>query len=443
MSAVNALYEQTVSAVEALLPALTAAPLPIPGKTRQSVRAVHDALRILAELLLNLHERLGRTDTEDNASAPLLWRALHTLSRHLLISSLTASPPGSDIWKQLHAVYNLARHDGVTRDIPVGAPRSLQDEYYAAVLLGCAQPTSFSGVEVEFLDAYLERFADQIDSNRDKPDANAVMFWIDPTRNVAATPYNRMPPPPETPVRYFSCSRLATLLVRQLAALEAGTSPAQLGLPAFAATPAGRGVLTRLISLWSKPGKRRFPRRRQNYRGELTFGFDNLCRLYRKNPEPVETSAWMITNESPDGYSAMHVSGKTGAIAVGDVVALRTETGENWQLCIIRWGLSENQEHVELGLQILSARGYTATVALPAGTRTNSCRPALVLPAAPALRQDEALVVPSGALAGHSRDLVLVIERDNISVREINTVRRDEQNGLIELYGIESRPPED
>jgi len=439
------IYARGISAVETRLPALTETPLPIPGKVRLIVRDMQEVLHILAQNLQTLAEMNcdAPTESSNETSALALWRALHALSRHLLISSLTASPPGTDIWRQLHRAYNLARQFGVTRTVPDGVPRSLQDEYYAAVLLGCAQPTSFTGAEVCFLDGYLERFSGQIDSNKDKPAESPVMFWIDPTRDAPATPCTRKPPPPETPVRYFSCSRLAHLLAEQLAALESGMLPEQLDIPPFAATPAGRGVLYRLINFWGKPGKRRFPRRRQNYRGELCFGFGNLCLLYGKKPQPVETSVWMITNESPDGYSAMHVSGKTGAITVGDVVALRTETGKNWQLCITRWALSENPEHLELGLQILSVRAYTVDIALPTEAKANACRPALLLPAAPALLQEEALVVPSGTLAERSRNLVLVIERDNIEVREVTTAKRDEQNGLIELYEIEPQSPED
>lgn len=442
-SILDSFYARSIPAVEARLPALREAPLPIPGKIRQVIRNMHEVLHILAEHLLVLAAgNGGSTDSVGGTSALTLWRALHALSRHLLISSLTASPPGTGIWRLLHQAYDLARQNGVTRQVPDGAPRSLQDEYYAAVLLGCAQPTSFTSSEVSFLDTYLERFSSQIDSNKDKPANNPVMFWIDPARDMPATPYTRKPPPPETPVRYFSCSRLASLVEKQLATLDCGTPPEQINLAPFAATPAGRGVLNRLISLWGKPGKRRFPRRRQNYRGELCLGFDNLCLLYRKNPQPVESSAWMITNESPDGYAVMHVSGKTGTITVGDVVALRTESGQNWQLCIIRWALSESQEHVELGLQILSARAYAADVVLPPGSEATSCKPVLVLPAAPVLRPEEALVAPSGVLAGRSKNLVLVIEKDNIEVREISTGLCDEQNGQIEVYGIEPRPPE-
>lgn len=434
------LYVRGISSIEQAIPDLVETPVPVPGKTRQAIRTMQEVLYTMAEQALALHDKSDNPHQSSLRIAPdlVLWRALHALSRHLLIGSLTASPPGTGVWRKLHQTYDLARHQGITRNTPEGTTRSLQDEYYAAVLLGCAQPASFTAREIVFLDAYLERFSSQIDSNRDKPDRNPVMFWIDPARDAPATPCSRKPPPQETPVRYFSCGRLTDLLDKQLEALDSGTDAKQLALPDFAATPAGRGVLRRLSVHWGDPGKRRFPRRRQNYRAQLCAGLKSIFQLFQKEPVPVEASSWMIVNESPDGYAIMHVSGKTGLITVGDVVALKTETGNNWQLCIIRWIQSENQEHLELGLQILSVRAVAAHLALPPGTDGNVCRPVLVLPATPVIRPEESLVVPSGMLAGHSKNLVLIIEKDNIEVREINTGQRGEQNGQIEIYEIET-----
>ncbi len=444
LSICDRLYVRGISTIERLIPSLVEAPVPAPGKTRQTIRIMQDVLSLLADHLLDLHDKCNRPGQGESRTDPdlVLWRVLHALSRHLLIGSLTASPAGPGIWRKLHQTYGLARELGVTRKTPEGAARTLQDEYYAAVLLGCAQPASFTAREIVFLDAYLERFSGKIDSNRDKPERNAEMFWIDPTRDAPATPCSRKPPPQETPVLYFSCGRLADLLVNQLEALDSGKDAKELALPEFAATPAGRGVLRRLINHWGDPGKRRFPRRRQNYRAQLCAGLKNVFQLFQRDPVPAEASNWMIVNESPDGYAVMHVSGKTGTITVGDVVALKTETANHWQLCIIRWALSENQEHLEVGLQILSAHAVAAHLALPSGTDGNFCQQVLVLPETPALRPEESLVVPSGMLAGHSKNLVLVIEKDNIEVREINAGKRGEQNGLIEIYEIETDRPE-
>ncbi|MDR2452811.1 MAG: hypothetical protein LBE85_13860 [Candidatus Accumulibacter sp.] len=419
-SILDTLYGHCMEAVEARLPALSKMYLPISRRQRRIVLNMQESLSILADFLAG----------DINDLPPLsLWRILRLLSRHLFISSLTASPPGAGIWRRLHQAYALADRQGIAQAVPKGAARSPRDEYLAAILLGCSQPSSFTSREIFFLEAYVERFVQEVDVGV-QPDS-PVAFWIDLDSDATATSYARKLPAPGTPVRNFSCRTLASLLESQLAALESGTPPEELDLPPFAATAAGFGVLTRLVHSWGNPGKRRFPRRSQNYRGELCLGFDNLCRLYGTH-QPIDSSTWMITNKSPDGFAVMHLSGETHAIKVGDIAALRTENEDDWQLCIIRWALSESREHIELGLQILSSSAYLADIALP----TTERRTALVLPAGSMLRQNETLVVPTGALAGHPGKLVLVVEHDKIEIREIGFVHCDERNGLVELYEI-------
>jgi hypothetical protein len=432
-------YVRSIETVEARLPLLSEMSLPIPHKPRQIIRNMQGLLELLARLLSTPPEEKDDAAPAAGISPLALWRSLHLLSRHLLIGSLTAAPPGVGIWKQLHEAYQLAGRLGIAHAVPEGATRSLRNEYYAAILLGCAQPTSFTGRDVYFLDTYLERFSEQVDTETDPSGGSPPTFWIDPESDTPATPYSRKPPRPETPIVNFSCHRLATLLENQLTAIEAGTPPRQLNVSSFAATTAGIGVMSRLIHLWGNPDKRRFPRRSQNFRSELCFGFDNLYNLYKPKPQIVTTSAWMVTNESPDGYAVMHLSGKTRSLAVGSIAALRAKNGNSWHFCIIRWALSENHEHLELGLQILAPRAYTANIALPAGKEAKTkpgYRPALVLPSAPMLRQNETLIVRSGALKGRSESLVLVIERGNVEIREISSLRCDERNGWVELYGL-------
>ena len=433
-TALDKLYLHTVAAVATQIPALIDLPLPIPHKRRQAIRRLQDMLDALAELLLG---HVARNSLPDAELTRWLWRVLHLLSRHLLISSVTAAPSSPGLWKRLHGAYLLADRCGLTQSAPEGTEHTLQDVYYAAVLLACAQPTSFTGREILFLDDYLERFSSRVEIKDELSTQITETFWINPDADAPATPYSRKPAPPETLVDKFSCTRLARLLDIQLAALETATPAAQIDLPAFAASVAGQGVLNRLVNLWGSPGKRRFPRRRQNFRCQLCVGFDKLIGLYGNAPLAGETSTWMITNESPDGYTVMHIAGPTQAITVGDIAALRTENGTGWQLCIFRWILSENPEHLELGVQVISSQAYAANIILPDSGGTEVRRqPVLVLPSAPTLRPNEALVVPSGTLGGYSRKLFLIVERDNIEVREIVTAGRDEQNGLIELYGI-------
>ena len=432
--ALERLYARGASVVAILTPSLAEVSLPLQRKARQLVRGMQDILQALAEELfatLNSNaEQLARRDIT-------LWRCLDALAQHLLISDLAASPAGIGIWRQLHQAYDTAVRLQIADHQPEGTSSRLQDVYYSALLLGCAQPASFTSREVTFVATYLKGFAELILMDQ----GATATFWIDSTRDAPPIASARKALPPDTIAHQFSCDPITTMLKQQLAALEAGSTPAQLKLPEFSATTAGRGVLRRLITYWGEPGKRRFPRRRQNYRAALCAGLDNLWHLFQDGEAAaIDTSSWMITNESPDGYSTMHVSGRTGSLSVGDLVAVRTESGDNWQICIVRWALSENQEHLELGLQILSTRAVPALLALPAATEGRKRLSVLILPKIKTLRPTEMLVVPTGALNDQSGSLILIIEKENIEIREVRSTHLDEQNSYIEVFSIEPDP---
>lgn len=440
VSALERLYSRGMSVTGTLLPSLSGIDLsiPIPRRTRQLTRSLQDLLRVLAN---DLFATLDAEDTQkyvelgqDQSLA--FWRCLNVLAKHLAISSLVSSPAGSGIWRQLHQVYAKARHLGLAAFTPEGTASTLQTVYFSAVLLGCAQPSSFTTREIAFIIAYLDRSVDLIDSTTDTE--TPAKFWIDPSSDAAAMPCSRKTAPPDTQVFCFSCDRLAVQLRKQLALLESGGSPQQINLPEFSSTPAGRGVMRRLAIYWGNPGKRRFPRRRQNHRAALCSGLQGLWRLFQEGDvAAIETSNWMITNESPDGYALMHVSGKAGEITVGDIAGIRIGPEGTWQICIVRWALSENQEHMELGLQVLATRAVPALLALPAEIDTLGRLSVLILPKIQALHSSEMLVVPSGALENRPLKLVLVVEKGNLEIREMKSTHLDEQNSKIEVFSVE------
>lgn len=131
-----------------------------------------------------------------------LWRSLYALAQHLLISNLAASPAGIGIWQQLHQTYAIARRLDLVCHTPDGASDTLQNIYFSAILLACAQPASFTSREVDFVAAYLERFADRIDSTTTTSSKSPAMFWVDPARDAAAFACSRKSAPPETSVLY-------------------------------------------------------------------------------------------------------------------------------------------------------------------------------------------------------------------------------------------------
>ena len=441
------LYTQATKVVEAELPELHRAHLPISRKTRQLVRGLHIMLETLAQNYSNTLAELFDPLAKAQSHVPngTLWRILDCLALHLNIGYLAASPAPQGIWQRMHGALRTARLLGITDYRPAAGKKSTIELYLSSLLVACAQPASFTSAEQEFIGSYLGNHLAGLELSDDAPQRRDGIFWIDLERDVPATPLLRRPPPPDTHVLYFCCDQVAQQVQADLAALKKKQTAEQLGLPPFADTAAGQGVLRRIATFLGAPTKRRFPRRRQSYRVFMCNGLEQLHQALA-TPEhlPPEASEWMITNESPDGYAMMHVAGKTSDLQVGDVVAVRPQesgTGtRDWQVCIIRWALSENPEHIELGVQMLAPRAIPAQIAIPAGPLGKSQIDAVLLPEVPPLRPNPALITATGTIADSSRKIILLVQQGNLNVSEIRPLQLDEQTARVEVYSV--RPDE-
>jgi hypothetical protein len=438
------LYGHASKITLAQLPALREVTLPISRRTRQQVRIIQDLLEALAQDYLNTLADLFDPQAADKPRPPLtaLHRAMQCLSWHLLISELVAAPSGKGIWQQFHATFRTSRQlELATTEVP-GDGQRFQQIYLSNLLVAVAQPASFTSLELEFISQYVSKCAHAPQLSDEAPIGHNGVFWIDPDRDTPAHALLRRPPPPETTVLYFACDVIAQEASGHLTALEQGKTAAELDLPAFADTHGGRGVLRRLSKLWGRPARRKFPRRRQSYRAELCSGLNRLWHLFNGSDPKPDTSEWMITNESPDGYAMMHVTGSTEQLRVGDIVAvhpLRDEAtaDDERYICIVRWALSENPEHVEVGMQVLAPHAIPVVLALPENQQPPSRTSALLLPKLPPLRPLEALVVPSGVLDDPSQKMVVLVEQNNLAVLELRVTQLNEQTSSIEIFTVE------
>lgn len=440
------LYGYASRVTAALFPELHEVTLPIPRRTRQMVRIVQDVLEVLAQDYL---ESLGDPAGADSVSHPrppadTLRPAMQALAWHLNISYLAAAPTGIGIWQQLHSAFRISRRLGIDASAPPEGEGRIDRIYLASLLFSVVQPSSFTSAELEFIGHYIDQNLQTVELSAEAPVGQGGIFWIDQDRDAPPYALTRRTPPPETAVLYFACDRLARGAADHLAALEGGRSAAELDLPPFAGTHAGRGVLKRLHNFWGRPARRKFPRRRQSYRADLCTGLDQLWQLLNApDQSPPALSEWMITNESPDGYAMMHVSGATERLQAGDIVALRSRraTGSAdapWQICMVRWAISENPEHIELGLQVISGRGIPAILAFPRKSEDAPGTPALLLPQAPPLRPSQALVLPTGTVDDRSEKLILVVDQGKVSVLELRATRLEERTSSIEAFTVEA-----
>lgn len=436
------LYTQAERIVTAELPLLHEVSLPISRRLRLRVRLILELLETLTQDYFNTLSELFDPLSSAPARLPQtsLRRAMHCISWQIKVNHLVAAPSCLGLWQQLHAAYGTARRLGIAQKADMPGGQSIERIYMSILLAAIAQPASFHSAELEFITQYIEQ-SKQLPTLSDHPpeDSNGV-FWIDLDKDIPAHALVRRSPGADTQALYFSCRAIAQTTLSQRNELNRGRSATELSLPEFAESHAGRGTLLRLGNLWGEPAKRRFPRRRQSYRANLCSGLEQLWQLSKSPSAEVEHSEWMVTNESPDGYALMHITGDTDQLKVGDIVALQSQDGaqENnqiWRICIIRWAISENPEHIELGLQLLASSATAAEIFIP-DTPNPGRIAALMLPETPPLRPHPSLVVPTDTLTENSGNIIVLIENKNLEIRQVRTSNIDEQTSSIEVFSV-------
>ena len=275
------LYTRAHGTVQRLIPDLTGVSLPLSRKTRQTVRGMQDVLLMVAEDYLNTFGDLDAHLIKGLRRPPelTLWRALDALSSHLLISDYSASPAAPGVWSLMHRAYRMANEAGVTEQPARGAGSSPREVYQRALLLASAQPASFTSREIDVVVDYILRFGSRINliaATEGMTDAG--IFHIDPERDLPPVAAARRPPP--AGAMCLNCERIAQLAEEQVTALDAGAAPRDIDLPDDFIAPSVQGILRRLALYWGHSGKRRFTRRRQNYRAVLCIGLQALWQLF-------------------------------------------------------------------------------------------------------------------------------------------------------------------
>ena len=435
------LHRHVERIVGAELPRLQEITLPISRKTRQRVRLLSDMLSAVTQdyfnTLADLFDPLG--DNTPKALHLPLTRIMKTIGWQARICYLVAAPTPIGLWHQLYSAFETARRFELANlPGPRGEP-TVQRSFANILLTAIAQPASFSSVELNFIREFVERHPANIEFFDQAPPSGHGIFWIDLDKDFGAHALIRKAPPPGTRTLFFSSDALGEAAIRFNDALQQGATAAELGLPDFADTRSGQATLKRLAMLWGNPVKRKFPRRRHSYRAHLCLGLGHLWQLLKHPDAKPVPSEWMVTNESPDGFALMHMSGQTAALRVGDIVALQPqeEPGDAnpvWHICLIRWALSENPEHIEIGLEILAPRAIAAEIAQP--DTAAGCVSALLLPETPPLHPGECLVVPAGSLGANNGLIILMVEGRNLEIREIRATHLDEHTGAIEVFSV-------
>jgi len=424
--------------IDTLLPALEAdlarATLPLSGRRREAA-AVTDEL--LVELgyayksgVVAMSKPWIGFGGRSRLQAALL-HAMHALARRLASGYRIYAANPKMIWQELHVLYQLAVKHGLTEIRLPGTVDTPSSVYRQALLLAFAVPHKLMQGDIDRILDYLARFSDRTRLVPPSPDTEGPgAFLIQPHRDAPGSAIAKFRLAASRPNDLvLNCLPLVEVLLDHIDKLEDGVSAGEIGLPAGADAPIFRDLLQRLARHWGNVATRQFGRLRTHARVELRVGlraiWHSLTREGRLEGPGATSSTWMVTNESPGGYALMHVSGRCEPIRVGEVVAVYT--GETCHICVVRWVLSDNPEHLELGVQEFAP---SATPIGLEGENASESEPALLLPEIPALRQPSAILAPYGQVDA-SRELLIAGDNARLRVRATRIV---EQTLSVQMF---------
>ncbi|MCL2830472.1 MAG: hypothetical protein FWD77_07020 [Betaproteobacteria bacterium] len=454
LKALDLLYQRRRAIVARLVPTLNVDTLPVPRKVRNTARKLQGALQQLAAMYLDMLKEPEAPPEKDLRCSPevALYRAVGALEDHLFISYLISARPGLGIWKQLHTAYALACKKFVHTGKPVGEEFSIRERYIRALLFSCSQPSSFASRELRLVKVFVDCFSVQAWLSDTFPESeNAITggFWIDPDADGPPFALARRPLPlGVSHLLYFSGDGAAAAVSRFLdgPGFNAEGAPAQDEAAITAAVLAGRGtllgeaVLRRLMEYWGAPDRHHFHRRYQNYRTSLCTGLEGVRRLINSGEASSdELSEWMVLNESPQGYTMMLVSGKPNRLRIGDVLALCAEGQSKWQVCAVRWAISENPEHLEIGVQVLALEAQAGLLAFSRKNQEPLSVPALILSQCLPLRPSETLLIAAGSMETAEGKITLMLGKERLQLRDLHIAQLLERTAHIELLEIEEK----
>lgn len=372
--------------------------------------------------------------------------ALHCLAQAFETSSMMTSPPPADLWRRAHALAKSAREHFDPDATAIAGPSLDAEKIYKGILaLAAAQPEGFAPDEVALASDYLIQYSGTVSLQSTQPVEEEFWYWIDGARDIGPMPPNRRIPPNHGELLYCSFQLLARLLGEQIAALESGMPAGNLRLPDGAAARSGHATLKRLQTHWAAPPHRQHPRRHNNFRAQVCIGLSELWQMLEHGEAPAGAEAgnpgiteWMVLNEGPAGYAIMHVSGEVDGLSPGSAIALRHEPDKPWSICVVRWMRSENPEHIELGLELVAPAARSVQLMFRNGDPSQQPTPGLLLPAVPALRENAAVLAPSGVYS--SRRFFIVSGENKTHIMQGRLLSMDLQTGAIEMFQFEPDP---
>lgn len=391
------LFQSRVADVRAALkPGLIEASLPLPHAMRSIAQGLLDIHGMLASAMLkSLNDLEPENLADPRREIPDLCEGiLRNLAEQQQIALFVATSAPNGLWTLVQQVVRQFRQSAGTE---TSGPEKILKQMLA---LAAVQPESFTARQLFFLTDYLNSYATAVEIRPQPTPPLENWYWLEESRDLPPVPIVRRPPPNRGTVLYFSCATLGRIAKQHLTQLTSGEPSEKLHLP-DGETESNRETLARAQRYWSATPRRHSQRRPTHYRVQICAGFQRLWGNMRSDSSQVAVNDqssitdWMVLNESPSGFALMHVAGAVAALVPGETLGLRSAPEDPWNIGLIRWVRSDNPEHLELGLEMISPSAAPVQI-----VRTSSdgakFEPALLFPSVSGLERSETLMTMRG-----------------------------------------------
>lgn len=411
--------------------------LPLPEKSRliaTQARQLQTELAYGYKIILLEHAG-KRLSFGSNKQLPLITeRAISSLGHMLVVCYQTYAPTPAGVWAEMHALFMYAVEQGI-QDEPVlnlGQQSSVNLAYKQALLLALLDPYRLMQGEVNKVLSYLSSFGGHAHLQPLMQTSNPSGFFLvrlDSDKPPRALAHDSTVTDARTDI-LLNTIELARLLHQQIQRLEAGANPQSL-LPVSAQDFGFPNLLRRMLKHWGIAPKRLFNRMPNSARMDICAGIrsihyflsgesapsaENLPDNSETHGEeteitleladsPLDKSShqtyvsqnWLIINESAGGLALAKDPKSNAQVRVGEIIGLRPESSEAWNIGVVRWVSSENPNHLQLGAQMLAPTATPVRVRPVIASVGTLFQPALVLPEIPALKQPATLLALRGS----------------------------------------------
>ena len=406
-------------------------PLPLADSEREAFGATQKLWRALELGYRHCAAALAAGDKDAMTHAALiLQRAMRCVSLDMLEHVRAQHRQASDVWLRLYRYYALAETLGVTlskvKDASLpGGRATCAGGLIDPALIHLANPNELNPRQLTLVLRWLDRLNNKVEITKSEAvEGPGCIFDL-----AGNHPPGRDADAPPADARILNVDKLLNSIKKRIVLLRRGSDPADLDLGDDCPQPGCEQLLVHLFSNWGEGKAGRYlPRRLVSTEARVCEGLDALHyylsgKAFRapgesastksamediatfgkvdRSKEPVvastpPTEIWAVQDETVAGLRIARPILQPGVrLAPNQLLGIKPSDSKAFLACVVQWLLSDDSGELQCGVKIVPGIGLPVA-ARPGGAAGDKFRPAVLMPAVPALHIPASILIPTG-----------------------------------------------